>query len=760
MTRRGNGHLATPPTHAPRPMAPSPSGSSESLIAIAWRGRWMMLFFVVLAIGGGFAYIQAVTPIYTSTARVRLDYSNLPRFGTAEGSRIPQTERFLSTEADVLASHDILEKALTPELRQLRTFTQIKDPVSYLGWKLRVTVGRREDVIRVSFDSPYAIEAAMIANAVVEAYLADRSERKEDSASRLLDTYTQSVDELKAEVDQKTKELESFASNGTLPTLGLPEQASSAVQTKLQYEAELARLMIEQDGADEFLVRVKQLRSDAAALRLYLVMRDLISLYDTGTGSETTRLQSELTEAQEQHERLLAEFTSDHPQVLAQAAMVERITARLRDVNDRFVQGVLTVAQQRYEEVNQLIAAALERNTVQDEKVASYRTQVVGYQTRIEEIQSLRTRIQTIEGYMGELSNYVTAGDTAGQMKIIRLEDAAVAQEPSSPQKGRVMAIALFLGLLSGGGGTVLRDLLDQKLRSADEISASLGLPILGVVPTMSRRINISARGQHVHVQSDSPEAEAFRTVRTGILFGAPKERARTMLVTSPAQGDGKSTLASNLAIAMAQAGQKTILLDADFRRPVQHTIFEIEPDENGLSAVLAGRQSLAEARHRTQIEGLEVIPAGLKVPNPAEILNSPRFGELLKRLSEHYDRIIVDAPPVTVVTDAQIIGAICGITVLVLRADKSTKKIGERAIDALHRVGANLIGAVVNDVRRNGGRYGYYGSYESYGASEGSGRAGRRPEKAGSGERDKNARLPSAVGAVVRGGGIHDRDT
>ncbi|UCD49584.1 MAG: CpsD/CapB family tyrosine-protein kinase, partial [Phycisphaerales bacterium] len=236
---------------------------------------------------------------------------------------------------------------------------------------------------------------------------------------------------------------------------------------------------------------------------------------------------------------------------------------------------------------------------------------------------------------------------------------------------------------------------------------------------------------------------------RTAIFFGTPKERARTILVTSPAQGDGKSTLASNLAIAMAQAGQRTILLDADFRRPVQHTIFEIEPDENGLSAVLAGRQKLAHAIQHTQVAGLEVIPAGLRVPNPAEILNSPRFGILLDRLSGTYDRIIVDAPPVTVVTDAQIIGAICGITVLVLRADKSTKKIGERAIDALHRVGANLIGAVVNDVRRNGDRYGYYGHY---GGSEGSGRAGRRIEKVRDVERDKN-RLQPAVGATVKGG-------
>jgi polysaccharide biosynthesis transport protein len=759
MADRDNGHRGGTPAHALRQVTPPAAVVSEGLVKIAWRGRWIMFVCLVLALAIGFVYIQAVAPIYTSTAKVYLDYSSLPRLGSNETGRIPRTERYLSTQADVLASWDILAKGLSASgMQQLRTFSNTDDRVGYVRRKIRVSVGRRDDVISVSFDSRYAAEAAQIVNAVVESYLEDRSDKTENSASQVYEMLRVNMNELDAELETKTKQLEDFRAHQMPLSLGSPEVGSGVSQTALEYESEMARLTIETDKAMEFLVRVEELAADPGALRIYLATRGLISLYDVGTTSERGPLRAELTRTQEQYDRLLAELTPDHPNIIALEAAIERANAKLRDVDDRFVKAVLTAAQQQRAEMNKLRNDAAERCREQNEKVKSYYKELSAFQARHSEIQSLEIRAQNDRANMRELATYVTGGEAAAQMKMRSLENALPAQEPSSPQKGRVMAIALFLGLSSGGGLSILRDLLDQKLRSADEISALLGLPVLGVVPTMSRRIKISARGQHVHVQPDSPEAEAFRTVRTAIFFGTPKEKAKTILVTSPAQGDGKSTLASNLAIAMAQAGQKTILVDADFRRPVQHTIFETELDESGLSAVVAGTAKLAQTIQPTQVKGLELIPCGPKVPNPAEILNSPRFKKLLERLAEVYDRVIIDAPPVTVVTDAQIIGAICGITILVLRADKSTKKNGERAIDALHRVGANLLGAVVNDVRRSGDRYGYCGQGGGYGNASGSGRNGKRAAKDRDAERGKS-RLQSAMGLAVKGGSFNDRN-
>ena len=211
-------------------------------------------------------------------------------------------------------------------------------------------------------------------------------------------------------------------------------------------------------------------------------------------------------------------------------------------------------------------------------------------------------------------------------------------------------------------------------------------------------------RGQRVHRQPDSQEAEAFRTVRTAIFFGAAnRERAKTFLVTSPSPGDGKSTVVSNLGIAMAQAGQKTLILDADFRKPMQHVLFGVNQDEGGIGGVLAGKVKVRDAIRSTPVKGLSLLANGAWIPNPAETLKSPRFAKLLTRLADVYDPILIDAPPVTAVTDAQILGAICHQTILVLQANKSTKKLSRRAIEAMEGVGVHFLGVVVNNVRREG---------------------------------------------------------
>jgi succinoglycan biosynthesis transport protein ExoP len=324
----------------------------------------------------------------------------------------------------------------------------------------------------------------------------------------------------------------------------------------------------------------------------------------------------------------------------------------------------------------------------------------------------------------------INVTEDVGALNISILEVARPADKPSSPQKARIMAIALVLGLMLGGGLALLRDWMDQRLRSAEEVSAILGVPVLGVVPSMSRRQSIAARGQKVYLDSNSRTAEAYRTIRTAVFFGAPKGEAKTILVTSPAAVDGKTTLVSNLAIAMAQAGQKTLVLDADFRKPMQRNIFEVN-GEQGLASVLAGITTLEETILPTGVKGLELLTCEREVVNPSEMLNSESFAKILELLSNKYDRVVIDSPPVMPVTDAQILAAICDITLLVLRAEKSTRKTSQQARDGLMSVGAHILGAVVNDVSKKS-HYGYYSGYGYYGYY-GYGR--RKKKKAGDGK-------------------------
>jgi len=303
----------------------------------------------------------------------------------------------------------------------------------------------------------------------------------------------------------------------------------------------------------------------------------------------------------------------------------------------------------------------------------------------------------------------------SGALNVNIIEPAKVETIPTKPKKPLILALALVLGGLIGSGLACLYDWMDQRIRSAEEVAEILGMPVLGVVPTMIDA-DAAARansGRKVHLDSGSDIAEAYRTLRTAIFFGMPDKKVKTILLTSPQPGDGKSTSISNLAIAMAQAGQRTLLIDCDLRKPVQHKTFNASNDI-GISNVVTRGVPVDSAIQQTEVEGLSILPCGSMPPNPAEILNSQPFADVLERLEQKFDIILIDSPPVLPVTDARILGAIADMTILVLRAEKSTRKGTQHAADCLLNVGAKLFGSVVNDVPRKRGGYGYYyGGYQ-----------------------------------------------
>lgn len=268
-----------------------------------------------------------------------------------------------------------------------------------------------------------------------------------------------------------------------------------------------------------------------------------------------------------------------------------------------------------------------------------------------------------------------------------------------------------------GFGLAWLRDLLDHRLKSIDEIANVLQLPVLGALPYSSTSGDRRNAGRIVALTPRSTAAESVRTLRTALHFGLAGNDAKVIVVTSPSPGDGKSTVASNLAIATAQAEKHVLLIDADLRKPTQHKIFGLDTDL-GLGTVLADRRPFEEAII-ANVEGtLDLMPCGKIPSNPVELLNNGYFAEMLQKLSERYDRIIIDSPPVMPVADARVIAAHGDATVLVLRAERSTRRLSLAARNELWRVRATRIGVVVNGVptRKSGYSYGYdYG----YGASD-----------------------------------------
>ncbi|WP_292836218.1 polysaccharide biosynthesis tyrosine autokinase [Microbacterium sp.] len=313
-----------------------------------------------------------------------------------------------------------------------------------------------------------------------------------------------------------------------------------------------------------------------------------------------------------------------------------------------------------------------------------------------------------------ELEGDGTSGSSA--VTVVAGDSARLPTAPSSPNTRLNVALGALIGLALGIGYAVIRHVLDRRLRDPRDIERETGVAVVGTIPldkdlAASRRVlvfdEVLGDGGSVIV------AEALRELRTNLQFMSVDNPPRSIVVTSPVPGDGKSTTAANLAVSLAAAGEPVILIDADLRRPVISSLFAL-PEGAGLTDVIAGRATVDDVSHRID-DSLVVIGAGRIPPNPSELLGSQRMRDLVKQLSESA-LVIIDTPPLLPVTDAAIIATRADGALIVTSAGHTTYDMLQKALENLERANARALGVVLNKVPRRGGSAGYYGyQYQSY---------------------------------------------
>jgi succinoglycan biosynthesis transport protein ExoP len=305
--------------------------------------------------------------------------------------------------------------------------------------------------------------------------------------------------------------------------------------------------------------------------------------------------------------------------------------------------------------------------------------------------------------------------------QIVIVDPARVPDKPVRPQKAKNLLLAVIGGLALGLGLAVFFEYLDNTIKMPEDIERFLGIPFLGAVPS----IKSSASGPAdliVHHSPKSPPAEAYRSIRTGILLSTADRQPRVVLVTSPGPIEGKTTTAVNLAAAMAQAGSSVLLIDGDLRKPRIHKLFDLD-NAKGLSTTLVGESSFDVAVQQTAVPLLSVLTTGPLPPNPAELLGSPRMRDFTHMVTRQYDRVIIDSPPSMPVTDAVLLATLCDGVVLVLKESHTTKDIAVHTARRLSDSKARILGAVLNDVDTRSHGY-YYHTY--YHEDEAAGAGGR----------------------------------
>ena len=683
-----------------RGLALGPVGPGEAfvtappLLAVLVR-RWRTMALTVLAcVAGAAAFLALATRTYRASATIYIQPNPQRVFGDSAGA-VPVPETYLQTQADVIRSTPVLVRALDGiQYTTLRTFGDVKgSPAVWLQrGRLGVEVVKRSDVIVVSMDSPYPEEAATVVDGVVNAYIVEQSHAARKSATdmvRVLEKEREQVLLRRAAAQEKMlaaqrergeptfRDGKGNLALGRLDALANSLNAAevAVMELRAQREATLAAM-----GAPE-------------GLRAFV---EGLQFRGRDTGDrEYDELRSQLVTFESQVTGVSGIQGSNHPRVRAIQATVE-------DLKRKIAAKERSIAESQLADVSSRLGAAEEKASQVRRSLEDARARALdlspgeaAYAKLESEVLELEKRGDLLDRRVAELN--VNSAD-AGAMNVRVLQPAIVPERPVKPNKPLTLAAALLVGCVLGVGLATLREWQDARIRTPDEISALLGLPLVGVVPQINRSLSPADRGQVLRLDPRSAVAEAYRSIRTSLYLGDARS-AKTILVASPSSGDGKSTTAANLAIAFAQAGERTLLLDCDLREPVQHLIFGAA-GTTGVSTVMPGETKLQDGILPTRVANLYLLPCGPVPRNPSETLASDRFRFLLKTLCEAFDRIVIDSPALEKVADGRILAAAADATVLVLRMNQSMQRSGVIALAGLNDLGANVLGAVANDVR------------------------------------------------------------
>ncbi|MEM8943655.1 MAG: polysaccharide biosynthesis tyrosine autokinase [Planctomycetota bacterium] len=697
-----------------------------NLLALAWQARWLILLTIFIGVGAAWILLQRVEPRYTSVSRIYIE-RNLPRILNSDVD-LGSSSSYLYTQAELIRSTPVLVKAAdAPENAQLETFRTIDSRVGFLKSRLEVEVGRNDDIINVYIELPIKEDAAQIVNSVVDAYITTYAEERRTDTVEVLNILRNEKQRRDSELEQRLKDLEDFRSQNAALAVQVGEE-NVITKRFAALAAELDRVELSLLDAKARHNRTQQML-ETPSLRLFLL--ELAS--NRQSVANDIRVEDQLQLGIEQQIRdvdreinaLRATWGDGHSRVKlalqSKSELEERLAQQQSEVEgrkDTIIAAYVETVAQEYQLLEQK-REELQRSYDAQFKLAM---QVNSQAAKLASLEDALARTIRLVDILDERIKEVNLSENVGAMNVSVMEVAMPSSSPSYPVRSRFLAIGAFLGGLLGFGLAWLRDLLDHRLKSIEEIAGALQLPVLGALPLSAAREDRAATGRVVVAKPHSVAAESFRTLRTAIHFGLTRGEAKVIAVTSPSPGDGKSTVASNLALVMAQTDQRVLLIDADMRKPKQHEIFEVAA-ERGLSSVLAERRPAAELIVGTDVATLDLLPCGSRPANPVELLNNGFFAEFLDELKSSYDMIVIDSPPVMPVADARVIAAQTDATVLVLRADRSTRRLSVAARDELWRVRAQRLGVVVNAVpgRKQSNYSASYGyGYGDYGYSPG----------------------------------------
>lgn len=673
-----------------------------------------ILAFTVIVSGIAMLGIFLMPPVYQSTATLMIESSEskISSFDTVSPSGGIKSIYF-ATQFEILKSRELAEAVISHNRKIYREQLQTEKGVDVsqfprgLFGKFTVNPVKGTQLAKISYESSDPRFAAAVANGLAQAYIENNLESRVQMTQQATAWLAEKADSLREKLIESEQKLQSYRESQEIV-----DATSRTGKTLSSTELEVASLK---------LAEAKQRRIQAeniAAQVQQLPNRDIETLATIPAVLQNNlveHLKEQEAEAEKKLSELLKRYGDKHPKIIAAQSDLDAARQSVADQVLKVVEGINKEAE---------VARATEKDLDEQLTVLKKKMQMVKRKEyRLDQLErELVVNRQLYDTFSARLKEASDGGEMiTANARII--DHAAAPKKPIKPDRILLSATAILFSFVVAVCIAFIREAMNSTIRTRDDVRLKLHQQLLGVLPLLGGEKSAAEFSLEYSKNLAGPFAESMRTMRTGVVLSGLDNPHKILVVTSSIPGEGKTTVAANLAAAFGQM-EKTLLIDADMRRPSIASNFGIKTSDPGLLNLVAETAELDQCIHRVDGLSFAILTAGLLPPNPLELLSSKRFAATLAILEKHYDRIIIDTAPCEVVSDALVLSMLSNAVIYVVKADATSIRIVKSGLSRLREIKAPITGVVLNQVDVNKksmrGGYGQYhgGYYDYYGYS------------------------------------------
>ncbi len=662
------------------------------------RRKFMILAIMILGTSAAALLTLREVPLYRATATIEIQRQETRIIESAQVDPVVVADaEYMATQYALLKSRALAER--TVELLDLSNNELYADPTlgreerlreasEYIGENLQVAPEGRSRVVKVSFVSADANDAARIANTIVESFIEGSLERKFNTTAYARKFLEERLVTAKVALEDAERRLVDYAQKEDILEIGTETGNTSLdLDSLVALNTELAKAQGERISAEQ---TYRELLANAATTE-FLDSEDLM------------RLRALRSELNAEYQEKLGTFKPDYPDMVRLQARVDAVDteieaekASIRIASEATFKAALAREQSLTQRISEL------KGNVQDQ-----RGRKIEYTILQREVDTARTQYEALLQRLKEVS--IAGGVGSSQVSVV--DQAIVPLLPFEPNLQRVLIQALILSLAAGIGLAFALNYVDDTIKTPEDVKQKLGLAAVGVIP----RVKGGKAGSITDALGDprSPITEAFYSARTALEFTTTSGAPRSLVVTSSRPSEGKTSTTVSLGMSFARSGRRVLIIDADLRKP---SFVANSKDSVGLSGLLTGDEPLENHVIGSSTDGLFLLPSGVIPPNPAELLSSPRLPALIEEAGDLFDIVIIDSPPLLGFADAPILGSVCDATIIVVESGSIRRPAAQRTVERLMESRSNVVGVILTkfDAKKSGYESGYY--YYSYG--------------------------------------------